>query len=206
MASSAEPEMVTSNSKIDPENRLLWMFRLRRLEAEPIWDSIHHAAGTLDLAVGGPSFDIENRAPRRGAGGPPMAPRNESAKPRRGAYIVRGFSTSRDIVPHFLQSFDVDDGRAPCPVRTRTVTAPQGLFMMNSNEIEKASAQFAERLQKETGGDLASAVDFGYRVTLSRPPSPNEKDTALTYVSADPSRLKGLAWLLFNLDEFIYVQ
>ncbi|HYI93104.1 MAG TPA: DUF1553 domain-containing protein [Bryobacteraceae bacterium] len=59
---------------------------------------------------------------------------------RRGAYMVRGFSTSREVVPNFLQSFDVDDGRAPCPVRTQTVTAPQGLFMMNSPEIEKASA------------------------------------------------------------------
>ena len=47
---------------------------------------------------------------------------------RRGAYMIRGYSTSRDVVPNFLQAFDVDDGRAPCPVRTRTVTAPQALL------------------------------------------------------------------------------
>ena len=40
------------------------------------------------------------------------------------------------------------------------MTAPQGLFMMNSDEIEKASAKFAERLQKEAGADLGSAVDL----------------------------------------------
>ena len=39
-------------------------------------------------------------------------------------------------VPNFLQVFDVDDGRAPCPLRTQTVTAPQGLFMMNGEEID----------------------------------------------------------------------
>src|SRR5204863_4048713 len=99
-----------------------------------------------------------------------------------GAYMVRGFSTSREVVPNFLQSFDVDDGRAPCPVRTQTVTAPQGLFLMNSPEIEKASTMFAERLKKESAGELNKAVDLGYRIALSRPPSPGEKDNALSYV------------------------
>jgi hypothetical protein len=110
------------------------------------------------------------------------------------------------VVPNFLQSFDVDDGRAPCPVRTQTVTAPQGLFLMNSPEIEKASTMFADRLKKESGDDLSKAVDLSYRITLARPPSPGEKDNALTYVGTDPNRLKNLAWLIFNLDEFIYIQ
>jgi hypothetical protein len=78
--------------------------------------------------------------------------------------------------------------------------------MMNSPEIEKASTMFAERLKKEAAGELSKAVDLGYRITLSRPPSPDEKDYALTYVDNKPERLKNLAWLLFNLDEFIYVQ
>ena len=120
--------------------------------------------------------------------------------------MIRGFSTSREEVPNFLQSFDVDDGRAPCPVRLQTVTAPQGLFLMNSPEVEKASTMFADRLKTESNGELDSAVDLGYRIALSRPPSPGEKDQALTYLGSDPNRLKNLAWLLFNLDEFIYVQ
>jgi hypothetical protein len=120
--------------------------------------------------------------------------------------MIRGFSTSRDVVPNFLQAFDVDDGRLPCPLRTRTVTAPQGLFLMNSDEIEKASAKFAERLQKEAGADLAAAVDLGYRIALGRHPSAGEKDESLTYLHDDPARLKGFAWLLFNLDEFVFVR
>jgi hypothetical protein len=120
--------------------------------------------------------------------------------------MVRGFSTNREVVPNFLQSFDVEDGRLPCPVRTQTVTAPQALFLMNSEEVEKATTKLAERLQKESGGDLKTAVDFGYRIVLGRGPSASEKDQALTYVDNDPARLKGLAWLLFNLDEFLYVQ
>jgi len=204
-ASSLDPAITKSNSKIDPADDYLWAFRLQRLEAEPIWDAILASSGTLDRSLGGPSFDITiPDAPRRGGGG---AGRGVSTSTnRRGAYMIRGFSTSREVVPNFLQSFDVDDGRLPCPLRTRTVTAPQGLFLMNSQEIEQASTKLAERLQKESGGDLASAVDLGYRITVSRPPSPGEKDEALTYVRGDPARLKGLAWLLFNLDEFIYVR
>jgi hypothetical protein len=202
LASSGDKELMKKNLAADPSGRFLWSFRLQRLEAEPIWDSILTAAGNLDTSLGGPSFDIESRAPR-GRFGPPMP---ETKTNRRGAYMVRGFSTSREVVPNFLQSFDVDDGRAPCPVRTQTVTAPQGLFMMNSAEIEKASTMFADRLKRESEGELNKAVDLGYRITLSRPPSASEKDQALSYVGSDPNRLKNLAWLLFNLDEFIYVQ
>ena len=66
--------------------------------------------------------------------------------------------------------------------------------------------KLAERLKKESGGDLKIAVDLGYKLTLGRPPSPPERDRALTYVENDPARLKGFAWLLFNMDEFIYVR
>ncbi len=202
LASSGDKDLMKKNLEADPSGRFLWSFRLQRLEAEPIWDSILTAADNLDTSLGGPSFDIESRAPRV-RGGPATPPGKMN---RRGAYIVRGFSTSREVVPNFLQSFDVDDGRAPCPVRTQTVTAPQGLFMMNSPEIDKAATMFADRLKKESGGEIGKAVDLGYRIALSRPPSPGEKDTALTYVGADPDRLKNLAWLIFNLDEFIYIQ
>jgi hypothetical protein len=119
--------------------------------------------------------------------------------------MVRGYSTSRDVVPHFLQAFDVEDGRAPCPMRTQTVTAPQALFLMNSEPIDRATTHLAERLRRESGGSLPAAVQLAYRLTLARPPSPRETAKALEYLGDDPSRLKGLAWLLFNLDEFLYV-
>ena len=53
---------------------------------------------------------------------------------------------------------------------------------------------------------LCEWVDLAYRITLSRPPSDAERDNALSYVVNDAARLKQLGWLLFNLDEFIYVK
>ena len=54
--------------------------------------------------------------------------------------------------------------------------------------------------------DMRAAGGSGSSLTLDRPPSPAEKDRALTYIENDPARLKGFAWLLYNLDEFIYVR
>jgi dsDNA-binding SOS-regulon protein len=205
MASEASGESA-SNLKIDANNTYLWHFRLKRLEAEPIWDSMHTAAGSLDLKVGGPSFDVrEGGGGNRRRGGAPTEESNTKQK-RRAAYLTRGYSPSRDVTSNFLQTFDVDDGRAPCPMRTQTVTAPQALFLMNSAEIETASRELAERLQKETNGDLKSAVELAYRITVARPPSEPEKNAALAYLENNAGRLKQLSWLLFNLDEFIYVR
>jgi hypothetical protein len=107
---------------------------------------------------------------------------------------------------NFLQSFDVDDGRTPCPLRTQTVTAPQALFSMNDEVIEKETQKFADRVLDEAEFDLRGAVNLSYREALGRPPSGAELDQALTYLNNDPARMKEFAWLLFNLDEFIYVR
>ena len=203
-ASEASSEFADSQ-RIDPSDTALWHFRLQRLEAEPIWDSIHAAAGDLDLKVGGPSFDT-----REGDGGNrrhgESANDGSSNSKRRGVYLMRGYSPSRDVTPNFLQAFDVDDGRAPCPMRTQTVTAPQALFLMNSPDVDKACVDLAARLQREAKSDLPSAVDLAYRLVLSRPPSTAEKTNALAYLENDSSRLNQLSWLLFNLDEFVYAK
>jgi hypothetical protein len=212
LSSKPDPQLVTANVKIDAPDTYLWRFRLQRLEAEPVWDAIHEAAGDLDLSVGGKSFQLPKPASAKAnAAGKPDNTKAEEVKPetpvnRRGIYITRGYIPSTDVMSNFLLSFDVDDGRTPCPMRTQTVTAPQALFTMNDDVIEKESARFADRMLKDSGGDLKSAVTLAWRTALGRPPSGSELDSALTYVDNDPARMKGLGWLLFNLDEFLYVR
>jgi hypothetical protein len=64
----------------------------------------------------------------------------------------------------------------------------------------------AARLQKDAAGDLPRAIDLAWRLVLSRTPSNAEKESAIAYIQNDAARLKQLSWLLFNLDEFIYVR
>jgi hypothetical protein len=175
------------------------------MAAEPVWDSIHYAAGDLDLSVGGKSFQLSVPDQKQRI----FLPKEGTADlrvNRRGVYMVRGYIPSTDVMNNFLTSFDVDDGRTPCPVRTQTVTAPQALFTMNDELVEKESERLAALVLKESSGDIRTAVNAAYQRTLGRKPTPAELDYSLTYIAQDPERLKELTWLLFNLDEFIYVR
>jgi len=202
---ASKAEQLTKNRDIDPRDAYLWHFRLQRLEAEPIWDAIHYASGDLDLAVGGKSFQLAVPDKKQKIF-LPKEDVTDSRTDRRGIYITRGYIPSTDVMNNFLTSFDVDDGRTPCPIRTQTVTAPQALFTMNSDLVEKESEKLAAVVLKENSGDLQAAVGAAYRRTLGRKPSSTELDYALTYIEKDPARMKELAWLLFNLDEFLYLK
>ena len=92
---------------------------------------------------------------------------------------------------NFLTSFDVDDGRTPCPVRTQTVTAPQALFTMNGDLVEKESEKLAALVLKESSGDVHAAVTAAYQRTLGRKPSAAELDYSLTYIGKDPDANEG---------------
>lgn len=205
LASKADAALVAANQKADARDSYLWHFRLQRLDAEPIWDSVLYSSGNLDLSIGGKSFQLTTPDKKQSI----FLPKDgvfDSKTNRRGIYLVRGYIPSTDVMNNFLTSFDVDDGRAPCPVRTQTVTAPQALFTMNNELIEAESDRLADKVLKESSGDVKTAVALAYRTTLGREPSGKELDHALTYIGNDPQRMKGLAWLLFNLDEFIYVR
>jgi hypothetical protein len=161
------------------------------------------SAGDLDLTVGGKSFQVVNPDKKQSI----FLPKDgtfATKTTRRGAYMTRGFIPSTEVMAHFLQSFDVDDGRTPCPVRTQTITAPQALFTMNDRMVESASAKLATRAAAEP--DLAAAARRAFRETIGRPPSATEMDRALSFLSNDKAKLKDLAWLLYNLDEFLFVK
>jgi hypothetical protein len=190
-ASSGSAERERANRQIDPDNQMLWKFPLRRLEAEPIRDALLLVSGKLDLAVGGKSFEDA---------------KSDGGSNRRAAYMARGYLSNTNAMPDYLQTFDAEDGRMVCPRRNQTVTAPQALFMMNNDLVDDASRRFAERLKSRSGEDLAGAVTLGFRMALGRYPSDAERSKALDYVRDDADRLEGLAWLLLNMDEFLYVR
>ena len=205
LSSKPEPLQLAKNQKGDARNTFLWHFRLQRLEAEPIWDEIHYASDDLDLTVGGKSFQLSEPDAKQSI----FLPKEkvaDSRTNRRAAYLTRGYIPSTDVMNNFLTSFDVDDGRTPCPIRTQTVTAPQALFTMNGELVEEESEKLAQLVLQESEGDVHAAVSRAFQRTLSRKPSGLELDSALTYIDKDPSRMKELAWLLFNLDEFLYIK
>ena len=205
LASAAGPTVLAANEKLDPSNTYLWRFHLQRLDAEPVWDSILYDSGNLDLAIGGKSFQIDAPPIGKPESHPDNGLLNTNAT-RRGIYMVRGYLPSKDVMPNFLTAFDADDGRVPCPMRGQTVTAPQALFLMNNALIADESGKLAHRVLSQSAGNLPLAVNLAYRTTLGRPPSASETHRALEYIGNNPARLDGFAWMLFNLDEFVYVR
>ena len=190
-ASSEATDTAASNHRLDPDNQCFWRYPLQRLEAEVLRDSMLQMAGRLDTSLGGRSVQGEKW---------------EGGASRRATYLIRGYRSSGEVLPDFFKSFDVEDGRSPCLVRGQTVTAPQALFLMNSDFSEKLATLFAQRLRSESDNDLEQGVGLGYELTLGRPPSLAERRAAIDYLQGDPERMKGFAWLLFNLDEFLYVR
>lgn len=203
--SAASAELLSANQAIDPKNKYLWRYPLRRMDAEALRDAVLYAAGDLDTDVGGKSFRAEGIEERRG-GSLPKTGNYDERRNRRGIYMGRGHHSSMNMMPDFLEVFNAEDGQQPCARREHTVTAPQVLLMFNSELTSEASKKLAQRLRTEASGDLASAVEQGFKIALSRLPSAAERDHALTYLNNDPQRLEGFAWLLLNLSEFFFVR
>jgi hypothetical protein len=198
-------ELRAANEAIDPGNKQLWKFPVRRLEAEAIRDSVLAVSGKLDTSVGGMSFrgpDINERrvmsATKTGY--------YDKRDNRRGIYMGRGSDASMNMMPAFLATFDAEDGHTPCARRERSITAPQVLYLLNGELTQLASRDLAERLYGEAAKSPAAMVDYGYKLVLGRTPSATERDAALSYIGkGEPAQLTGFAWMLLNLSEFVFL-
>lgn len=210
----------------DPENRLLWRMNRRRLESEALWDAVHSAAGTINLAMGGPPVV------------PPLADdeiaslRDKwhwvvSADPaqhtRRGLYVL----VRRNFAFPMFDVFDTPVNSASCPTRDVTTVAPQALWGLNNTSVYRQAVHFAGRVVREAGPDPSADVDRAWRIALGRPPSADESTAALALlrdlerepeaaVGELPEPLKSiptpraqafskLCLVLFNVSEFAFV-
>jgi hypothetical protein len=210
----------------DPENRLLWRMNRRRLEGEAIWDSVHSAAGTINLAVGGPPV-----APP--LAGDEIASLREkwhwvvSADPaqhtRRGIYIL----VRRNFQFPMFDVFDAPLTAVSCPVRDVTTVATQALWGLNNHTVFRQAMQMAGRIVNQVGDDPVAQIDRGWRIALGRPPTSDESQSALRLLEnlengvaaplkEPPDSLKlvptvraqaltKLCLALFNLTEFTFV-
>jgi hypothetical protein len=78
---------------------------------------------------------------------------------------------------------------------------------MNNSFVFERAREFASRLRKQDGDDPAAWVADGCRIALGRPPSAAELKTALDlFETTDkPRALVSFCLMLYNLNEFIYV-
>ena len=188
-----------SAAAIDADNRLLWRFAPRRLEAEAIRDAILSVSGQLNTKMGGPGFRPFTTTEFNATFYTPVD-RAEPEFQRRTVYRIN-VNSGKDPL---LDSFDCPDPSVKTPKRGATTTPLQALELMNNAFIQRQSNHLSERAIQSANGDFRNAIDFAYEFALSRKPNNEERQRALA--AANERGLPSVCWALFNSTEFVYVR
>ena len=190
----------TKNHLIDNSNQYLWRMNRRRLSAEEIRDSILSATGVLNGTQGGPGFYLFKLEH------PQHSPHYEYHKydptnPMSYRRAVYRFVVRSQPDP-FMTILDCADSSQSTPVRDETITSVQALAFLN-NKFNLAMAQkFSESLQ-QSSTDITSQVQTAFSRMIGRLPTTQEQSELEQY--AREHDLENLCRILFNLNEFIYL-
>jgi hypothetical protein len=157
----------------DPDNRYLWRMNRRRLEAEALRDSILSVSGALDPTRGGSLLATNNARINN-----PMLALPPIASNRRSVYLP----VLRNDVNDMFQVFDFSDPHAVAGKRHLTTTAPQALFMLNSEFMLEQSRHWAERLLGWPGVDDRQRVMAAYVQAFGRLARSEEVNRALRFI------------------------
>jgi hypothetical protein len=189
----------------DLDNILLTRFQPHRLQAEIIWDKIRATAGTLDLTLFGlpiaPPLDEQEQL-----GNYRKWPANTPEESnRRAIYLL----VKRSFRFPMLSAFDLPDNITSCGRRDITTVPNQALTLLNNRTMQQQAAAFANRLWRETQGQLDAVPARAWQHAYSRRISDEERTKALAFLRQRGGTTAAVAELclaIFNTNEFIYQQ
>jgi len=207
-------------AEADSQERLLWRFRQRRIDAEAFRDSVLAISGRLNQTMGGASVypllpqSVLAGQSRPGSGWGKSLAQSEG---RRSIYI---FSKRSLAVPE-LALLDAPNSADSCSQRAVSTTGPQALTFLNGSFMTTAAAGLAGRLLSEAGSDPAAQVQLAFRLALCRSPGNDELKFSTGFLQAqarlpsgdksqtdDPARraLNAFCLVLLNTNEFAYTR
>lgn len=178
-ASSVSP----LHEKLDPENRLLARMPVRRLEAEPLYDSLIAVSGRLNSTPFGLSdlVDVRNDGL--------VTTRGVSGTWRRSVYVLQ----RRTTIPTLLENFDLPGMSPNCVQRRQSNVAPQALQLLNNGFVHELASHFAERVRSAAGDSPEKQLEYAYRLAYGRPPTDEERQLTLQSL-----RTLAAQWVLEN--------
>jgi len=157
-------------AQVDPANRLLWRANIRRLEFEPLRDSLLAIGGVLDRTMYGRPVQLTK----------------EPYSTRRTIY---GF-VDRANVAEMLINFDFANPAMTNGKRHLTTVPQQALFFMNNPLVVEQAKNLVARpdfRKLKAGRDRTSLL---YELIYQRPPTEEEISLGLEFVANEPSREK----------------
>lgn len=195
---------IAANLEKDPENRMLWRMPRQRVEGEIIRDSILAVAGSLDRTVGGepvfPYIDpsLFQASSKRTWNG---RPDSDPSTWRRSLYVF----SKRTIPLPMFEVFDKPDTIGSCARRTRSTVAPQALILMNNSFVAFHAQRFAERIEKESGGNPEKLITLAFEHAYARPPRQSEMERSAKFLAQGKDSLVDFCQALLNSNEFVYI-
>jgi len=154
----------------DPDNTLFWRMRPRRLEFEPLRDSLLELSGRL-------RSDRPDGIQVAGNGGKGRVGQTRSWLSLESPYRTIYLPVLRDLLPEEYGTFDFPDPTSINGLRHVTTAPPQALFFMNSRFLEDAAGDTASRLI-ETESDADQRLTLAYQLLFARKPTTIESEEA----------------------------
>lgn len=168
----------------DIDNRMLWRFAPRRLEAEAVRDSLLAASGMLDPTMYGPGSLSE-------------------AMSRRSIY----FTIKRSSLPTSMLIFDWPEHTVSIGKRPNTTVAPQSLYLMNSPQVRQYAKGVATRAKSSIDEIYELTLNRPPSQDERTAASAFLKQQATRYEGggADAAALTDFCQALMSSNEFLYL-
>ena len=182
--------------KIDPDNRLLGRFSIRRLEAEALRDALLAVGGRLNLKPFGPPVPVTHDEigqvvvgkDIRNTDGAPLG----TVKPLGGEEFRRSIyvQVRRSLPLGILDAFDAPTAAPNCECRHASTVAPQALMLMNSKFIQDQAEQLALRVSREAGLDLRAQAARAWRLAFAAEPTETDLKEAEAFITQQTEHFK----------------
>jgi hypothetical protein len=177
-------------ARLDPDNRLLAHYPLRRLDAEAIRDAMLAVSGELDQRQGGPYVPTD-----RTDSGEVVIDESAAGANRRSVYLQQ----RRTQITSLLEVFDAPSIVTTCTRRLPSTIPLQSLSLMNSGFIVARAQKLASKRDSEfkgsgrSEGDCDAKISQAFLMILGRAPDLEERNASRRFLETQPSRYPGLA-------------
>ena len=190
--------LTPSKASRDPDNKFLWRYPRRRLEAEALYDSMLSLAGKVPRQLSGQPLD------------------NSKSKDR-AMYILTSGRSPRGMgieIRKMLHLFGYDPSGVPVHQRDHSVNTAQSLFWLNNKLPRYYATKLAERLLAIPDLNDEQRVTVAFRMIVGQSPRPLLMEQTFTYLDhcrivqdlGETSSWARLILGLFSSDNFSYLK
>jgi hypothetical protein len=209
--STVDPVLHAAAVGTDPEDRLLWRQRLRRLEAEALRDAMLAASATLSPQMFGPPVPVQRQTDGE------VVTVAGTASARRSVYL----QVRRSQPLTLLQVFDQPVLETNCTRRSNSTVSAQALTLLNSDSVTRQAELLAARVLRESPDDPAG---HAVQIAFGRPATEKERAQLHAFLEEQAARhvrqltgqasgrqeagrraLADLCHMLLSTNEFAYV-